>query len=302
VAVYVVVGKPRGYPADIVTAVVLAGRPGHRYLLYPANVVDTATAAATGGLTPRAVSFNGNGARDVLNVGVVPDGVTRVKWVVTEDVAVYPKVENNVAVPKASRVRGLLGATWYGSDGRVVASYSRFAQQRADAARALAESARQPIAPALTGHFALLRRPIPPPAAIKRLPERIALTITRQGYGLNVTQARFVPYPGTPGLWVIPGASGVSMAELSGGGGGGGNVPVAIALGGGMITTSCCAPAGRTVWGLVPDGNPTVSAVLADGRSKTIRVIDNVYSVTGNVTAILARDAIGRRVTIKAVG
>jgi hypothetical protein len=42
--------------------------------------------------------------------------------------------------------------------------------------------------------------------------------------------------------------------------------------------------------------------MLADGRSKTIRVIDNVYSVTGNVTAILARDAIGRRVTIKAVG
>jgi hypothetical protein len=53
---------------------------------------------------------------------------------------------------------------------------------------------------------------------------------------------------------------------------------------------------------LVPDGNPSVTVVLASGARKTVAVIDNVYSVTGRVTAIIARDAGGRRITIRAPG
>jgi hypothetical protein len=64
----------------------------------------------------------------------------------------------------------------------------------------------------------------------------------------------------------------------------------ASALSGGTITSES-GPHQETVWGLVPDGNPAVTAVLADGTSRTVRVIDNVYSitVTGKVTAIIGK-------------
>ena len=178
------------------------------------------------------------------------------------------------------------------------------AQREAEQTQALAASAREPIAAALVEHFAIFRRPVPPPASIKPLPRRAAVVIANQGYGLNVTQARFVPYPGTPGYWVIPGSQGISMAQIRPhGDGGGGNVPVSMALSGGMITTTCCNP-GETVWGLVPDGDRTVTVVLAGAATRTVPVIDNVYSitVTGRITAIIAKDAGGRRITIKAPG
>ncbi len=309
VDIYVVVGRPGGYPADIVTTLAVAGRAGHRYLLGIPDVEDVQTAVATGGLTGGAVGSAGsaNGTRGV-NAGVVPDGVTRVKWVFRfaggRSVTVYPKVESNVAVSRAAGP-GVSSATWYGPGGRVIASYNERAQREAAQAHALAASARQPIAAALVEQFAILRRPVPPPASIKPLPRRTAIVITNQGYGLNITQARFVPYPGTPGLWVIPGSHGVSMAQIRPDGvGGGNNVPVSMALSGGMITTTCCTPPGETVWGLVPDGNRTVTVVLAGGAIRTVPVIDNVYSitVTGRVTAIIGKDAGGRRTTIKAPG
>jgi hypothetical protein len=242
-----------------------------------------------------------------VNAGVVSDGVTRVKWVFPfaggRSVTVYPKVESNVAVSRAAGL-GVSSATWYGPGGRVIASYNERAQREAAQAHALAASAREPIAAALVEHFAIFRRPVPPPASIKPLPRRTASVITNQGYGLNVTQARFVPYPGTPGLWVIPGSHGVSMAEVGSGGGSGNNVPVSMALSGGMITTTCCPPPGQTVSGLVPDGNRTVTVVLAGGATRTVPVIDSVYSITvaGRVTAVIGRDAGGRQITIKAPG
>ena len=213
-------------------------------------------------------------------MGVVPDGVTRVKWVFGgppgfrgqsasgRPVIVYPKLENNVAVSRAAGL-GVSSATWYGLGGRVIASYNQQAQREAEQTQALAASAREPIAAALVEH-----------------------------------QARFVPYPGTPGYWVIPGSQGISMAQIRPhGDGGGGNVPVSMALSGGMITTTCCNP-GETVWGLVPDGDRTVTVVLAGAAPRTVPVIDNVYSitVTGRITAIIAKDAGGRRITIKAPG
>jgi hypothetical protein len=187
----------------------------------------------------------------------------------------------------------------------VIASYNEVAQQRAEAAHALAASARQPIALALIEHFAIFRRPVPPPATIKQLQERTAVVIARQGYGLNVRQARFVPYPGTPGLWVIPGARGVSIAQLGRGGPGAGNsVPVSLALSGGMISTTCCVSRSESVWGLVPDGNPTVTVVLAGGATRTVRVIDNVYSiiVTRRALSVIAKDGAGHRIMINAPG
>lgn len=84
-------------------------------------------------LTPRAVLIT-----SLASVGVVPDGVTRVKWELDNPgqrtpVTVYPRVVGNVAIapwtpaPRSTRLINeqlLAGATWYGRDGHVIASFS----------------------------------------------------------------------------------------------------------------------------------------------------------------------------------
>ena len=48
--------------------------------------------------------------------------------------------------------------------------------------------------------------------------------------------------------------------------------------------------------GLVPDGNPTVTIVLAGGTRKPFPVIDDVYEITvpGRPVAVINRDIAGR--------
>ena len=52
----------------------------------------------------------------------------------------------------------------------------------------------------------------------------------------------------------------------------------------------------RRRYGLVPDGNATVTFVLADGSRKTVPVIDNVFEATvrGRAIARINRDIHGR--------
>lgn len=83
-------------------------------------------------LTPRDVMI-----ASLATIGVVPDGVTRVKWELanpgqTKPVTVYPRVHGNVAIapwtpaPRSTRLlneQWLIGATWYGPGGRVIASF-----------------------------------------------------------------------------------------------------------------------------------------------------------------------------------
>lgn len=84
-------------------------------------------------LTPRAVIIT-----SFASVGVVPNGVTRVKWELANPgqrrpIAVYPRVGGNVAIapwtpaPRSTSLINeqlLVGATWYGADGRVIATFS----------------------------------------------------------------------------------------------------------------------------------------------------------------------------------
>jgi hypothetical protein len=352
VDIYVVVETPcsgqachgPGVPVDIVTTLAVGGPSGHRYLLGHPEVVDDQTAIATGGLTPTAVGSAGGTKEEVrktstvsvptgwsgVNVSVVPDGVTRVKWVFggvsaralramcgctkrftsTPAVTVHPEIKNNIAVADATSSAGLSTATWYGPDGRVIASLSPIAQQNAEQARALAASARDRIAAALIEHFAIFRRPVPPPATIKQPPKRIAVAAIGNygynqdnGYRLNVAQARFVPYPGTTGFWVIPGSRGVGIANGTYGGGANPLSGPGSALSGGMIGTSFGSH-GETVHGLAPDGNRTVTVVLAGGATRTVPVIDNVYSITlhPQAVSVIMKDSAGRRTTIRAPG
>ncbi|MHB1570653.1 MAG: hypothetical protein ACYC0H_15815 [Solirubrobacteraceae bacterium] len=209
-------------------------------------------------------------------------------------------------------------ATWLGPHGqvikrttihlglsvRVLTGYNATGQPRTTSASELLASAREPIAARLRQHFAIFRNPVPPPATIKTLPRQTAVMIASQGYGLNITQSRYVPYPGTPGLWVIPGARGVAIAQLSGGSGSTSNAPVSLALSDRMITTTGSAPPKQTISGLVPDGNPTVTIVFSGGATRTVRVIDNVYTITTTRKArfVIANNAAGQRIRIPAPG
>ena len=83
-------------------------------------------------LTPRSVIIT-----SLATVGVVPDGVARVKWELANPtqktpVTLYPRVRGNIATapwtpaPASTRLLNeqyLVGATWYASDGHVLARF-----------------------------------------------------------------------------------------------------------------------------------------------------------------------------------
>lgn len=84
-------------------------------------------------LTPHDVMITSS-----VTIGVVPDGVTRVKWELanpgqTQPATVYPRVHGNVATapwtpaPRSTSLINeqlLVGATWYAPDGHVIASFT----------------------------------------------------------------------------------------------------------------------------------------------------------------------------------
>ena len=98
------------------------------------------------------------------------------------------------------------------------------------------------------------------------------------------------------------------MATLAGAPGlGFGGVPLrgpASVLDDHLITTIGSAPPHETVYGLVPDGNQTVTIKLANGATKTVRVIDNVYAVTLTTrpNTLVAKDAYGQLVNVRVPG
>lgn len=85
-------------------------------------------------LTPRAVIIT-----NFATVGIVPDGVTRVKWELANPgqaraVTVYPHVSGNIAIapwtpaPRSTALideQWLVGATWYAADGRAIAAFTQ---------------------------------------------------------------------------------------------------------------------------------------------------------------------------------
>jgi hypothetical protein len=256
------------------------------------------------------------GAEPRLWAELVPDGVARVKWVFSQFplsraplITVYPHVEDNVAITTAGPETGnLASTTWYSSAGQPIASFNHLPQierEEAAQARLVDRSAHQPIARALLAHFSVFRS-TSPSGPIKPLPAFARVALAGSPQDLNVDQARFVRYPGTHGFWLIPGRLGVVIAIL------GGNPPglssdgalVDRVLAARMITTHGSAPPEETVYGLVPDGNRTITINLADGTTKTVRVIDNAYAVTltQKPATLSAKDASGQMVVVRVPG
>jgi hypothetical protein len=113
--------------------------------------------------------------------------------------------------------------------------------------------------------------------------------------GLNYWKSRYLPAVtglDGPGLWITPGARGLCISDSQ-------------VSDCGMLTsrdsTGFIGPGAngvghQTLSGLVPDGNPTVTLVLADGTHKTVPVVDNVWETTlpGRIVAIINRNVVGQ--------
>ena len=262
---------------------------------------------------------------DSGGIGVVPDGVTRVKWVYEpwgyKPVALYPTIHGNVAIDRRFPIEGpplLRSATWYGAGGKVIASYSdAYSIDRENRLNAVMQSAldasyRQPIVPSLREHFAVARLPRLKGWTAGGISHNLAAKIVeRNPYGLNVGDAHFVPYGGAPhiaigtpsGAFVIPGSRG---ACLSGSDPNGSGLPgfscvrPARVDSGSFHVTTKRSDGSRTIVGLVPDGNASVTVLVTGGQKRTAPVFDNVWTLTipTSPATLLVKNAAGQRVSV----
>jgi hypothetical protein len=242
--------------------------------------------------------FSQGGAGDVrrelgLEVGVVPDGVRRVRWTFAagpgRSVTVAPSVAGNVAVAGNVPARAkLVRAVWSGSRGRVITvlnGTNPYVQRAATQRAAIAASDRERVAGVLLRRFGVLRTRsdlarTTPGAALSR--STILSLIQPNPLGLNVGLARFVPYPGIPGgspagVWVVPGRLGAALLA------GPQSISETDALVGSRSATSgwfridsVYGDGSRNDAGLVPDG---YTRVAVQGTPAAASVVQNVYSI-----------------------
>jgi hypothetical protein len=247
-----------------------------------------------------------------LQVGLVPDNVARVEMVYSgagfgvfhpRQMVVDSSPRHNVSVVASRAVDGpLLRATWYAADGRVIASVGggRDAAHQLALIKTVNASRRLPIAPSLVAHFALFRTVAPrTPVHDSGMPFNGAYGGPVGAMRLNYWQTRYVGAvtgpSGLRGLWVTPGVRGVCVYAPTGGWCGS-LTRRSDPDGGGWSGGSSIGNAEQTIDGLVPDGNRTVTLVLATGARISVPVTDNVYEATvhGRVIAIIDRNAAGR--------
>jgi hypothetical protein len=241
---------------------------------------------------------------------IVPDGVVRVKWVfgtetrVPRHITVWPTVHDNVALGRlAPRPAFYMDqATWYGANGRVISSfppspdpYSKTRKFK----RAFEASLQQRVAPVLLRHFAVLTSPHVSGYPGLDLAD-VAALIEPNPLGLNTRRERFVVNTSVAAkVFVVPGSQGIALryvSPLNGQAEGG----TSDALSGSLFVEGPRVYGHRTVIGLAPDGNRTVTVLLRNGRRRTARVVHNVYSIVVPASArtIVLRNAAGRTVRL----
>jgi hypothetical protein len=288
------------------TAFAIAVTPEGRF--FP---LDLGTAASL--RHPRPVALNRTAP---LHGSLVPNGVAVVVWTFQPAsgrgpvTAVGAQVRGNVTVARFGQPRGALSrVTWWGPHGQVIASLNlaaaRARQVRAEG-RASSRSDKRPIAHSLLAHFTLFRLPrshTPGP----KMPVGIAAGYANQaGLGLNVGRARFIALSGTErpvsgyphGVWAIPGSHGLCLLDTQLAGICGGLTGRGSPDSGGFRTLN---GGGSSGWvdGIVPNGNPTVTIVLSNGKRVTVPVVHNLYAAAlkAHAVALIDKNAAGQTVT-----
>lgn len=265
----------------------------------PGNAVDP-TLQYQGGHTPGVASSTS------VITSIAPDGVTHVRWVFSGSgigiihphrVSITLPVINNVAARQFEpRLGPLIRVAWLDAHNHQIAQAGNPSGEATEREiNTFNASAHNPVAPVLRDHFALFRTVAPVTAA------QLTGLLTQTGAGiaganLNWTQTRYIaPVTGLdgPGLWITPGTNGFLIGDPQAG--------ASNTLKGlkdyGIIGPSTSNGGQTTLPGVVPDGNRTVTLMLADGHRQVVPVVShNVFeaTVTGRVIAIIDRGLDGR--------
>lgn len=298
--VYLIVSRDAALPITVrATAVAADGKRFTRSFALSAHRLGVPGGVQSGLFTAGTAADPNIG----VTVSIVPDGVTGVKWSFSgagygiddpHPVTVYPLVRNNVAVASIRPGQGpLVGTTWYGAGGQVIGSaVASNASWQLRQIQSVNASRNNSILPFLLAHFGVFRS-VPPD-----LPSRdptMPMQSPGDSQGLNYWQTRYVSsLTGLDGrgLWVTPGSSGMCLSD-----------PQASACGwraqlspAGFIGTGTVVGHEMTLEGMVPDGNRTITVVLANGKQQTTRVVDNLFEVTvpGRIVAIIDRTTTAR--------
>jgi hypothetical protein len=248
-------------------------------------------------------------------VGIVPDGVTRVRWTFANATAnrTYvvdvPAADNLAITPLHTGTPFLLRATWYTATGGVVPT-SDSAMRHAIAARdnvlrerIIRQDARSSFraSPAILAAFAVFNvtsrsglrvgdLTISHPA-LSSVPLVILNLTARRRRGafdpeLDPEDMRHATTPSGVSAWIIPGRRGLCVAAVDrlqfpnrygSGGAAGCSVSVAQAEFGGAGFSSCCFSGYSWHYGVLPDAHPTLRIRTAPHTRKTIRPLDGVY-------------------------
>jgi hypothetical protein len=279
---------------QIATVAVIAGRQE-----------ETAGAPAADLPNATQVSYIGSAGASTYVVGIVPDGVARVRWTFAaadgrRAQTAWPTVANNVAIAPGPAGDSLTSAEWFAGDGRRI--------RTSDAALASAQAARQAFiraalikrdrhsknrpAPVLLDRFPVFSRQalrhtvggvtVSRPS-LASLPLGILSLASNGGGRLDASQTRQIVTRSGIRFWIVPGATDACIFNLEPGPGNGayGSCPRNLAtLEADGITEKSQLPNGKQVTtGIVPDTNATVRYQTNSGKTSTVPVINGVFAI-----------------------
>jgi hypothetical protein len=253
----------------------------------------------------------GAAATNRYQVGIVPDGVARVRWTFANAAAKQTYVvdvptSNNIAItPLHTGTPFLLRATWYAADGAVIPT-SDSALRHAIAARdnvlrerIIRQDARSSFrpSPAILADFAVFSITSRSGVRVGNLTishPRLAsvplpildLTSPRQPSQLDPEDMRQATTRNGISVWIIPGRRGICAAAVdlpqfplrySSGAGMGCSGTLAFAESSGAGFSSCCFSGYGWHYGVLPNAHPTLTIRTGRHTHKTIRPPDGVY-------------------------
>jgi hypothetical protein len=260
---------------------------------------------------PVGTSQAGRPGSQIYEIGIVPDGVARVRWAFAGVGGRHPRAVNatvadNVAISALLELPGrLTRATWYAADGHQVQTSDRALRRAMARRQALARASllkrdtesTNRAAPVLLRNFAVFAPTLTRNAgaagitvthpSLSSLPLGILnMAVPDRVPGLAPEEIRQVTTRSGLRFWVVPGAKGACVAIVEdvrgrpGGGAGSaascsGSLAQVEANG---IASSATAPDGtKMLVGAVPDTNSTVSWSLRGGGTRTVPVVHGVF-------------------------
>jgi hypothetical protein len=289
--------------------------------LTPSGNIETTGRPAvdlTNGLTPAKISIS-HRFRSGYVIGIVPDGVIRVRWGAQDRPhgAVHessPRVTDNIVVARSVAVGGIVTSVkWYGPGGHRVPTSGRAllgaiaAQQapmRAAVIRQDRRSATRPAA-ALLQHLPIFGSTTETRRGVSANGIRVFRpTLSSLPFGvLELTEAGEVPFLDPEQMrevithsgarfWIVPGAHTVNDAQISrslspygGGAGSGGIAPFAQIVAHGFTVGEPVGAQRYVRIRVVAGDEQTITVRTAHGRTRTVPVVGGVAIIPAGFTS-----------------